>query len=75
MAKKRDYKAERRKFQSSAKAKADNAGRSKARRLMIKAGKASRGDGKDVGHKDNNPRNNSPRNLRIESRKTNRGRK
>ena len=31
--------------------------------------------GKDVHHKDGNPRNNSKSNLRVESKKTNRGRK
>lgn len=75
MSKKRDFKKEYAKFQSSPKAKKDRAGRNKSRRLMIKAGKAKKGDGKDVHHKDNNPQNTNRRNLRIESKKTNRGRK
>lgn len=48
--------------------------RNKARRLMIqKHGKAAL-KGKDVDHKDGNPPNNKPSNLRIMSRKENRGR-
>ena len=48
------------------------AGRVKARRMMIKAGKARKGDGKDVGHKNGNPRDNRPGNLRMESVSSNR---
>ena len=39
---------------------------------MIKAGKARVGDGKDVAHKDNNPHNNNPKNLAIQSKAKNR---
>lgn len=39
---------------------------------MIKAGKASKGDGRDVDHKDGNPRNNSSSNLRMRSKSKNR---
>jgi len=41
---------------------------------MIKSGKAKKGDGKDVDHKDGNANNNSPSNLRVMSRYTNRSR-
>ena len=51
---------------------ADRLARNRARRKAIKAGKAKRGDGKDVHHKDGNPRNNSYSNLAIRSRKANR---
>lgn len=39
---------------------------------MIKAGKAKKGDGKDINHKDGNALNNSPKNWMVESRKGNR---
>lgn len=46
--------------------------RGDARRKMISAGKASVGDGKDVAHRDNNPHNNSMKNLLLQPPKTNR---
>lgn len=44
----------------------------KARRKMIREGKAAKGDGKDVAHKDNNQRNNSSSNLVLQSKSKNR---
>lgn len=74
MAKKpRNYKKEYAKFQSSEKAKKDRASRNAARREMMEAGKVRKGDGKDVGHSDSNPRNNSKKNLKVESVHVNRG--
>ncbi len=70
----RNFKKEYKKWQSSPKQIADRAARNKARRAMVKAGKAKKGDGKDVAHKDSNPRNNSKTNLTMQSVKTNRGR-
>jgi len=46
--------------------------RNTARRKMIKAGKASVGDGKDVAHKDNNTSNNKLSNLKMEKPSKNR---
>ena len=69
----RNYKAEYRKFQSSRKSKLDRASRKKARRRLMAAGAVSKGDGKDIDHRDKNPRNNSRSNLRITSKKLNRG--
>jgi hypothetical protein len=46
--------------------------RNKARRKMIKAGKARKGDGKDVGHKNGNPLSNKRSNLRMQSKRSNR---
>jgi hypothetical protein len=46
--------------------------RNAARRKMMKAGKVKKGDGKDVAHKDNNTRNNSKKNLSVQSKKKNR---
>jgi len=50
------------------------AGRNKARRTLLKTGRVSKGDGKDVDHKDRNPGNNSPSNLRVQSKSKNRSR-
>lgn len=46
--------------------------RNEARRKMIEAGKAHKGDGKDVGHEDGNALNNSPMNWKMQSRHSNR---
>ena len=42
--------------------------RNAARREMIRAGKARKGDGKDVAHLDNNTANNSKSNLQMQSK-------
>lgn len=47
---KRDYKTEYEKYAGKSSAKKDRAQRNKARAMMTKAGKAHKGDGKDVGH-------------------------
>lgn len=47
---KRDYKTEYQKYASKPLAKKNRAQRNKARAMMTKAGKAHKGDGKDVGH-------------------------
>lgn len=60
------------KYDKSPKRMADNRARKKARSLLERAGKAKRGDGKDVDHKNGNPRDNSPKNLRSVGRATNR---
>lgn len=46
----RDYKTEYQKYHGTVKQKKNRAERNKGRRIMTKAGKASKGDGKDVGH-------------------------
>ena len=46
--------------------------RNKARREMIKKGKARKGDGKDVAHKNGNPRDNRSGNLTMQSKSKNR---
>lgn len=60
------------KYNSKPEQKKRRAMRNKARRKMIKAGKARKGDGKDVAHLDNNPRNSSSSNLRMQSKARNR---
>jgi hypothetical protein len=73
MVKPRDYKKEYADHQSSTEAKKDRASRNKVRRQATKAGKVSKGDGMDIDHKDGNPRNNAPSNLRVMAKGKNRG--
>ena len=47
---KRDYKRENTLYNSKPEQKKNRAQRNKARSMMVKAGKASKGDGMDVGH-------------------------
>jgi hypothetical protein len=61
-----------RKYNAKPEQKKKRASRNAARRKMIKAGKARKGDGKDVGHANGNPYNNNASNLRMESKKANR---
>lgn len=60
------------KFQASPKAKKDRAARNKNRRKALKSGRVHKGDGMEIDHKDSNPRNESPKNLRVVPRKVNR---
>ena len=63
---KRNYKKEYKATHGTKKGKLDRAGRNKANRLK-KPGK-----GKEVHHKDGNPRNNRPSNLSVINKKANR---
>jgi len=74
MTKKRDYKKEYQDYHAKPEQKKRRAGRNKARRIMEKAGRVAKGDGKDVDHKDRNPANNAKSNLRIQSKSKNRSR-
>jgi len=64
--------AKRRKMDKKPKNNADRLSRNRARRKAIAAGLVKRNDGKDVHHKDGNPRNNAYSNLAIRSKKANR---
>lgn len=70
--KKRDYKEEYKKFHGKPDERKKRSKRVLARRLLAKMGKVSKGDGKDVDHKDGNAMNNSPSNLRAISASKNR---
>ena len=59
-------------YNSKPSSKKDRASRNAARSTMAKAGKVSKGDGKDVDHKNMNPRQNSKSNLKVVSKSTNR---
>ena len=68
----RNYRKEYDNYHSKPKQKKRRAGRNAARRKMISAGKAKKGDGKDVHHKDRNPMNNKSNNLKVTSKSKNR---
>ena len=68
----RNYRKEYDNYQGTEEQKKKRAKRNAARRKMQKSGKVSKGDGKDVAHKDNNVNNNSSKNLSVQSKKTNR---
>jgi hypothetical protein len=70
--KKRNYRREYDNYHGTAKQRANRSKRVLARRKMIKKGKVSKGDGKDVNHKDGNPQNNSMNNLEPMSASKNR---
>ena len=72
MAYTRDYKREYEAHGGTLEQKKRRAARNKARATAMKAGKVKKGDGLEIDHKDFNPLNNSPKNVRVVSKKTNR---
>ena len=72
MTKKRNYKKEYANYQGTPEQIANRSSRNKARRIMEKKGKVSKGDGKDVDHKNGNPRSNNHKNLKVTSKSANR---
>lgn len=68
----RDYKSEYENYHSSEKAKKKRAENNAARRKMEKAGKVSKGDGKDVAHSNNRTSDNRMANLKVQSPSSNR---
>lgn len=72
MAYKRDLAKEYREHGGTEEQKKRRAGRNKARREAIKAGKVKKGDGQEIDHINYNPRDNRPSNLRVVSKKVNR---
>ena len=71
---KRDYKKEYANFHGKPEQRAKRSKRVLARRKLETQGRVKKGDGKDVDHKDGNANNNSPSNLRVMDRHTNRSR-
>ena len=61
-----------RKYNSKASSKKDRASRNAARSEAMKQGKVRKGDGKDIDHKDSNPRNNKKGNTQVMSASKNR---
>ena len=73
--KKRNYREEYDSYHGTAEQRKNRSSRNKARRKMIKAGRARKGDGKDVDHVNGNPRQNGIKNLRSISQSKNRSKK
>ena len=61
-----------RKYNSKPASKLDRASRNSARSEAEKDGKVRKGDGKDIDHKDSNPRNNKKGNTQVMSKSMNR---
>lgn len=59
-------------YNSSPEQKKRRAERNRVRRRALREGKVSKGDNKDIDHKDKNTSNDSPSNLRVRSRSANR---
>ena len=79
MAKKGEYKkgatadsVRQRKYNSSPEQKKNRASRNAARRAAEKAGKVRKGDGRDVDHKNMNPKDNRKSNLQVMDKSKNR---
>ena len=68
----RNYKSEYENYQGTSAQKKRRAMRNKARRMMIREGKAKKGDGLDVEHISGNPMNSSKSNLKMGSKRANR---
>lgn len=73
-AKKRNYRKEYDNYQGKPEQIKNRAARNKARAQAVKAGKAKKGDGKDVAHKKPLVKggSNSPSNTTVQSKRTNR---
>ncbi len=68
----RNYKKEYANYHSKPAQKVNRAGRNKARKLVMKTGGAAKVAGKDVHHKNGNPRDNRAGNLAVASKTANR---
>jgi hypothetical protein len=68
----RNYRKEYDRYHASPTQRKRRSKRTLARRKLIKVGKAHKGDGKDVAHKNGNPMDNRRSNLKNTSRSKNR---
>ena len=68
----RDYAKEYRDYHAKPGQVKNRMARNRARYKAEKDGRVSKGDGREVDHKDGDPQNNAPGNLRVVARKTNR---
>ena len=69
---KRNYRGEYDNYHKQTDQKKRRAGRNTARSKMKTAGRAKKGDGKDVAHKNGNPRDNKKKNLTVKPKSINR---
>jgi hypothetical protein len=69
---KRNYKQEYANYHSKPKQKKNRAGRNLARSKAIRSGQVKKGDGKDIHHRDGNPRNNAAGNTVVRKASSNR---
>jgi hypothetical protein len=68
----RNYKSEYSNYQGKPTQVKKRASRNTARAKMVAGGVAKKNDGKDVAHKNNNPLNNSRKNLKMSTKAANR---
>lgn len=68
----RNYEGEYENYQGEPEQIKKRASRNKARATLMKAGRVKKGDGKDVDHSNGNPLDNSKKNLRVTTLKSNR---
>lgn len=68
----RNYRKEYDRYQGTAQQKKNRASRNAARRTLTKVGAVKKGDGKDVNHRNGNPRDNSRKNLQVTTKRANR---
>ena len=68
----RKYRGEYDKYHKKPDQKKNRASRNTARSTMKAAGKVSKGDGKDVSHKNGNPKDNKRKNLTVKPKSVNR---
>ena len=68
----RDYKKEYANYQGKPAQVKKRASRNTARATLTKGGAVKKGDGKDVHHKDGNPKNNKRSNLAVTTKAKNR---
>lgn len=68
----RNYRKEYDNYQGTEQQKKNRASRNAARRALTKGGAVSKGDGKDVNHRNGNPRDNSKKNLSVTTKRANR---
>ena len=69
---KQEYKTAKKRKEVASGPKGANASRKRARYKLEKEGRVRKGDGKDVDHKNGNPKDNRKSNLRVRSKSKNR---
>ena len=68
----RNYKSEYTNYHSTPKQKVNRASRNSARGTLKKTGVVKKGDGKDVNHRNGNPKDNRRSNLSVTTKRANR---